>query len=623
MPEPMKAGRKARSAGSLASVRRKWRRRWEKGRAFLGVGARFVPYLRNRWATVALALAFSLGFTVMRLLEPWPLKLIIDNVLLDLPLPGFLPPGLRPPEGSPLLLLYVLVAAIIVIAFVRGLVYYRQRILLSRLGIAITADLRLDLYKHIQYLSLSFHDRRRTGDLIVRLTSDVRMLRQAFVTLPLELIGGVLLILGMAIVMFMIDWQLTILALALLPVLAFIARKYRRPMKRAIRQQREREGHLATLAAEALGAIRVVQGFRRERDEIKRFGGVNRRDQRSGVKAARFEAELKWSSELAVAIVTAVIVLLATRRIIAESLSVGDLIVFIGYVRIYARPLQRLSRIIERMTRATAAGERVLEIFDTETKVKDHPGAVIAPRLRGDITFERVSVAYRKGRPVLHDINLQINAGERVAIVGPTGAGKSTLVSLIPRFYDPTQGRVWIDGRDIREYTLDSLRKRISVVFQEPLLFATTIAENIGYGKPNATTEDILNAARRAKVDHIICRLPDGYDTVIGERGGTLSSGQRQCIAIARAMIRNAPIVILDELTVGLDAESAALVTKALNRLMEGRTVIMISHDFHSIRAVDRVIALERGQVVQEGSYSELMASQGLFRTLGQLHAAR
>jgi ATP-binding cassette subfamily B protein len=550
---------------------------------------------------MGLGLFLSLAFTSMRLLEPWPIKMIIDNVLLGKDLPRFLPGALDTPGELRMPLLLVLVGGIVAIAFLRGLFYYRRRLLLARLGIEVSSKLRLDLYRHVQHLSLSFHDRRRTGDLIVRLTSDIRMLRQAFISLPLELTEGILLMLGMAVVMLAMDWQLALLALFMMPIVAVLVRRYQRPMRRAIRKQREREGQLATMAAESLGAIRVVQGFRREKDEIKRFGGASRRDVRSGLKASRFEAKLRWSSELSVSLITALIILLAARRIVLESLTVGDLIVFVSYLRIFARPLRQISRMTERMIRASAAGERVLRILQTESLVENRPGAEPAPAFRGEIAFEGVTFSYTGRHAVLHDVDLRIRAGERVAVVGPTGAGKSTLVSLVPRFYDPARGSVKIDGRDIREFTLDSLRRQISIVFQEPVLFATTIAENIAFGRPGATAEHIAKAARRAKVDRIIAKLPEGYETRIGERGVTLSGGQRQCIAIARAMIRNAPILLMDELTAGLDRKSADLVMGALRRLMKDRTVLVITHDPRNLEGMDRVIYLDRGRVVGEG----------------------
>ncbi len=571
------------------------RGRLRRARRWTRVAGQLAPYLAERRRSLAGALALSLGYTLMRLAEPWPMKFIIDEVLLGNE------DGLvrRSPGRGEAGALYGLVAAIVGLALLRGLFYYRHRLRVARLGIEVTSDLRFDLYRHLQGLSLSFHDRRRTGDLIVRLTSDIRMLRAAFVSLPLELTEGVLLMTGMAVVMLLMDWQLALLALVMLPLVAVSVRRYRRPMRQAIRRQREREGHLATMAAESLGAIRVVKGFRGEKTELARFRGANRKDVRSGLKASRFEAKLKWSAEVSIAVITAVIVLLASRRILAGALSVGDMVVFLSYLAVYARPLRRVSKITERMIRASAAGERVLRILGTRSQVDDRPGAVKAPPFEGAISFSGVSFSYDGRRPVLEDVSLDIAPGERIAIVGATGAGKSTLASLVPRFYDPSAGSVSIDGHDIRGLTLDSLRRQVAVVFQEPVLFATSIAENISYGRPKATREQIERAARRARVDRIIERLPDGYDTVVGERGGTLSGGQRQCIAIARAMIRNAPIVILDELTAGLDPRSAELVTRALRRLMRGRTVLMITHDYRRLEGADRVVVLDRGRIAR------------------------
>jgi ABC-type multidrug transport system fused ATPase/permease subunit len=311
----------------------------------------------------------------------------------------------------------------------------------------------------------------------------------------------------------------------------------------------------------------------------------------------------------------------AARRVLAGALTPGDLLVFASYLRTFNRPLRRVSSMAERSARGTAAGERVLEMLEIEPAVRDLPGAADVPRLDGEIVFEEVSLAHRKGAPVLSGVDLRIGRGERVAIVGPTGAGKSSLVSLIPRFYDPTHGRVLVDGRDTREITLASLRRGISLVFQEPILFAATIAENIGYGKPDATLDEIQQAAEKAGIAGILAGLPEGYDTVIGERGGTLSGGQRQCVAIARAIINDAPIVILDEPTTGLDARSAALVTRALERLMEGRTAVLISHHLRTVETVDRIIVLEGGKIVEEGTHAALLSRGGVYEKLQRFHA--
>jgi ATP-binding cassette subfamily B protein len=591
-PEPVSAGTRTRP-GRWARVAQGWRR-------YFRVAGLLQPYLVGRRFALVQGLLLSLVYTATRLFEPFPLKLIVDWVLLGHAVPELLQPLVAGGDRWPLLLL--LGGLIVAVAFVRGQVYYLRRVAMARVSIEATSALRVDLYEHIQHLPLSFHDRRRTGDLVVRLTSDIAMLRQAFVALPVEVAETVLFMTGMAVVMFVMDWRLALPALALLPIVALLVRSFHRPMRGAIRKQREREGQLATLAAESLGAIRVVQGFRAERREVERFGGAARRDVRSGMKASKLEARMRWAAELAVSLVTALVVVLAARSIMRGAMSVGDLIVFVMYLKLFARPLQQVSRSTERMIRAATAGDRVLRILQVEPEVKDRPDAVPAPRFQGEIAWRNVSFGYEAGSKVLDGLDLVVKPGERVAIVGPTGAGKSTLASLIPRFYDPTSGQVTIDGRDVREFTLESLRKQVTIVFQEPVLFAATVAENIAYGRPGATMEQIEEAARRARVDRVIGRLANGYATRIGERGGTLSGGQRQCIAIARAMIRNAPILIMDELTAGLDEKARRRVMKALQRLMRGRTIVVITHDPRNFVGLDRILHLQDGRIAGEST---------------------
>jgi ATP-binding cassette subfamily B protein len=597
---------------------RKWRAR---GAHLLKTVARFRPYLHRRLGRLFQALILALLYMAMGLIEPWPLKLVLDNVILSQPLPSFLQPVLGPLGGDRLLLLNVFVGALVLIVAARGFFYYRQHVMTARIGQQIVADIRLDLYSHLQHLPFSFHDRRRTGDLIMRLTSDIGMLRDVMVSAPLSVTSDLLLVLGMLVIMFLMNWQLTLIALAMLPILGLLLRNYHGPLKRASRKQRKREGQLASKASEVLGAIRVVQGFRRERYEIERFSAANKDSLRSDMKTTGLGAKFRWSSEVAVAIVTGLLLTVAVRAILSGALSPGDLIVFVAYLEAFTRPLRRLSRVAQRSARTTAAGERVVELLETKPTVQDLPEAMDAPRFRGAIAYENVSFAHQDASLVLAGIDLQIEAGERVAIVGPTGAGKTTLVNLLPRFYDPTEGRVCIDGLDVRQLTLASVREQISFVFQDPVLFATTVAENIAYGKPDASRGEVVEAAKLAGIHPIIASLRDGYDTLIGERGGTLSGGQRQCVTIARAFIKDAPIVVLDEPTTGLDSESAALVLQALHCLMEGRTVVMISHQLHTARDADRVVVLEGGRIVEHGSHATLLARRGLYHRLQVLQA--
>jgi ABC-type multidrug transport system fused ATPase/permease subunit len=563
-----------------------------------------------------LSLFLGIGYSLAGLLEPWSLKIVIDNVLLNKKLSHFLAFFFPAGGDHRLPLLYAMMALIVLLAVARGFLYYYQKLLAARVGNEVGADIRLDLYSHLHHLSFNFHDRRRTGDMLTRLTSDIKLLRDIFISLPLTMTSDLLLVMGMIGVMFYMDWSLTLMALAILPSLGIMLRIYQGPLKAAARRQRDREGDVATIASEVLGAIKVVQGFQRERYEIDRFTVENKRSLRTGMKAARLEAKLHWYTEVAVAGVTALVVGVAAKRVMAGLFSLGDLTVFLRYLSTFTKPLRRVSNMAERSTRGAVAGERVLEMMEIEPMVRDLPGAIAAPRFEGEILFEGVSFSHLKSAAVLTDIHLEIRRGERMAIVGPTGSGKTSLVSLIPRFYDPTEGRVSIDGRDLREFTLASLRKRISLVFQEPILFATTIAENIGYGKPGATREEIIAAAEQAGIHPIIQALPEGYETVIGERGGTLSGGQRQCVAIARAMIKDAPIVILDEPSTGLDSRSSHLVGEALRRLMEGKTVILISHHLLSVEDVDRIIVIEGGRIVEEGTHDALLSRGGLYQLL-------
>jgi ATP-binding cassette subfamily B protein len=591
------------------------RRGLKSFRAWFDLVLRLWPFAKRRRGQLLQALAWGLVYMAVRLLEPWPLKILFDNVLLDRPLPSVLGWLGDLSGGTQAGLIGVLVGAIVAIAMLSGAAYFQQSVASAKAGQRIVADLRRSLYSHLHQLSFSFHDRRRTGDLLVRLTSDIRMLRMALVKLPVELSESTLLILGMSIVMLVMDWQLALMAFVLLPVLGLLVRRYRKPMKAAVREQRQQEGHIASVATDSLAAVRVVQGFGLEEREVDRFAGANKKELKQGVKAAKLEAQLRWSSDLAVGVVTAVVVGFAAHRILSGSLSPGDLIVFVSYLRAFARPLRRVSRTVERFTRTAAAGERIFGLLDREPDVKDEPGAVQAPRLSGRIEFEDVVLRYGATR-VLHGLNLKVEPGERIALVGPTGAGKSSLANLVPRFYDASRGSVRIDGRDVREYTLASLRSQVALLFQEPVLFATTIAENIEAGRPGASREEVEDAARRAGIHDVITALPEGYDTELGERGGTLSGGQRQCVTIARAMLRDAPIVILDEPTTGLDQRATAMVSRALEQLAQGRTVLFISHDLSRLQGVDRIVVIDRGLVVQDGSFEDLVAGEGLFAEL-------
>lgn len=590
----------------------------KKWRAYTAMQGRFTSYARAHRRDLTVAILSALAVAVTKLLEPWPLKLIIDCVFLGHPLPAPIAALLPTAAEDPGVLLWVLVASIVVIALSGGFFYYRQRVRASAAGLAITSDLRGDFYAHIQSLSLRFHDNRKTGDLLMRLTSDIRIMREAFVSLPVRFAEEFFLLGGMLIMMFFMDVQLTLIAVTLLPFLYLLIKKYRTPMRQAIRKQRRREGTLATAASEALGGIRVIQGFQREREENRKFGRANRKDIRAGLKAARLEGRLRWSTDFAVGIATAIVVGVAAQRILSGALLPGDLIVFVMYLRAFYGPLRRLSRTMIRITRVTAAGERIGEIFDRRPDIKEKPDARRAPRFKGAIEFRDVVFSHGDDIAALDNLTLSIPHRQHVVIAGKTGAGKSSLVNLLPRFYDPNQGAVLIDGEDARDFTLKSLRKQISIVFQEPLLFGVSIAENIGFGKTDATLDEIRDAARKAGIIDVIESLPDGFDTAVGERGGLLSGGQRQCVAIARAILRDSPIVILDEPTTGLDPDATQAVLSALEHLKKDKTVLMITHDLRTAVNADRIVVLESGTVTQDAMVDSDTDFDGFLATEGK-----
>lgn len=587
-----------RSAGLYKFVSAKMAFQWKRCSSFAQTAAHFLPHIRQQSGRLFLSLAAGIGYVFFGLIEPWPMKLIFDNVFLEEPLPKILTPLLTPYLEDKFQLLYILIGSIICIALIRGLFYYYQQILTSRSGQQIIAAVRVDLYSHLQRLSFSFHDKRRTGDMLARLTTDIRIMRDIFVSLPLTATSDFLMMVSMVAVMAYMDLGLTLIALTAIPILMLLVMRYRLPMKRAMHSQREREGHLTSIASEVLGAIKVVQGFHQEPNEVERFTVQNKGSLKSGLRATRLEAKLKWASECAVAIVTAFVLGVAGQRVLTGIISPGDLLVFAFYLRTFNRPLRRISKSTELMARGTASGERILDLMRISPEIQDHSSAKEAPRMMGKIRFENVYFGYKTDRFVLKNINLTIKPKERLAIVGRTGSGKTTLVSMIPRFYPCNSGRVLIDETEITAWTLKSLRRQISIVFQEPVLFATSVAENIAYGKPEASMDEIITAAKRVGIHEIIESLPEGYDTVIGERGGTLSGGQRQCVAIARSMMKNAPIVILDEPLTGLDKNSATLVMNALNVLMEDKTVILITHQLEAVGNVDRVIKISKGEIV-------------------------
>jgi ATP-binding cassette, subfamily B, bacterial len=423
---------------------------------------------------------------------------------------------------------------------------------------------------------------------------------------------------GMFAVLLWLDWRLTLLVMASTPLLFLAVFRYTVQIKEYSRAERKREGALATLVHEALATVRLSRVFDHDESARQKFQTESAASLESGLAATLSEERFSWLVDVLGGLVTALVLGFGVYRVMEGDMTPGTLIVFVHYVNSLYRPLRTAIKHANKITKASTRAERVVELLSLEEGVTDHPGARPAPRFRGAVEFRNVTFAYEPDRPVLREINLSVPAGQVVALVGATGSGKSTLVSLIPRLYDPREGAVLIDGHDIREYTLRSLRAQVSMALQESVLQRASIADNIAYGRPSATPEDIVAAARAANAHDFITALPEGYATEVGERGVTLSGGQRQRIAIARAIIRNAPIVILDEPLTGLDAAAAASVLEALERLMKGKTVIIITHQLSIVQRANRLVVLEDGRIAQQGTHRELIEVEGRYRHLYQ-----
>ncbi|HYO48274.1 MAG TPA: ATP-binding cassette domain-containing protein, partial [Chloroflexia bacterium] len=459
--------------------------------------------------------------------------------------------------------------------------------------------------------------------LVVRVISDVSQLKDVAITALLPLFAHGLILLGMVGLMLWLNWQLTLLALVTVPFFWLSTLRLSKRIQDAARKQRKREGAMAATASESLGAIKIVQALSLENILSASFFSQNKESLKQDAKASKLSASLERTVDVLIAISTGLVLWYGATLVMNKSLTPGDLLVFLTYLKNAFKPVRDFAKYTGRLAKATAAGERVLDLLDREPDVRDLPYAIPAPALRGAIAFENVSFEYEPGRPVLRDINLNIEPGRCVALVGPSGNGKSTLVGMILRLYDPCMGAVKIDGRDIREYTLDSLRSQVGVVMQDTVLFAASARDNIAYGAPDATDEEIIAAARLANAHDFIEALPEGYDTVLGERGSTLSNGQRQRISIARAAIRRAPILILDEPTTGLDEENERAVMEALQRLMVGRTTFLITHKLAHAQLADTVMVLENGRIVEQGPYGELLHSGRLHRQIYTVKTAK
>jgi len=580
---------------------------------------RITDLLYPHWLTLSFAFIAVIGESVTDLLEPWPLKIVFDYVFGSKRMPDWLAGIVSYIGTDKFSILNFAVLSVLVIAIVGALSSYCEKYLTTSVGQWVMHDLRRVLYSHIQRLSLSFHDHKRTGDLISRVTTDIDAVQSLISTVLLGLVVNVLTLVGMMLVMLYLNWAFTLIALLVAPGLFLVVYHYTHRIKRASRAMRQQEGEVVNVLEEVLSSIRVVKAFAREDYEQRRFERESRESVEKALQARNVKAKLPPIVEMIVACGTCLVLWYGARLVLTGTLTSGELLVFLLYLGKMYKPMRELSKMTDTISKASVGWERIREVLENEMQIRDVRGAKSAPRFKGKIEFDRVSFSYDSNQPVLKDITLKIEPGQLAALVGPTGAGKTTIVSLLPRFYDLTSGEIKIDGTDIRKFKQKSLREQISFVLQETLLFRAPVWQNIAYGKPEASRAEIIRAAKLANADEFIDKMPEGYDTMIGEHGATLSGGQRQRITIARAIIRNSPILILDEPSAGLDAESEKLVFDALGNLMEGKTSIVIAHRLATVIRADVIFVIDDGKVVEQGTHAELLAGGGLYSRLYEL----
>jgi ATP-binding cassette, subfamily B, bacterial len=585
----------------------------------------FLPLLhplRNRilWASFAMVLDAALT-----LCRPWPLKIVIDRVIAPVPHPTRVPViggWLSRASLDPMHILYWACAATMLISLGTGALTYGYTRAMGSVGQSFVFAIRRNLFAHMQRLSLRFHDRERSGDLITRLTTDIQSIQELIANGVIILISNGVLLSGMLMLMFWLNWRFALAALSVSPLLFCTVFLFTRRVKIATRVARTNDGLLASIAQETLAAIRIVQGLAQEGQQNERFDTFNLNSLHAYLEGIRYQARVAPLVDLLAATGLAMVMWYGATRARAGALTIGDVVVFFAYVTNLYSPMKALAKLSYAYNKAIIGAERIVDVMRLKCEVTDCKAARPAPQFAGKIEFRNISFEYDSGRPVLSRLNLCVQPGERLAIVGTTGAGKSTLVSLIPRLYDPSGGAVLIDDHDLREYQIDSVRDQISLVLQDSLLFSGTIRDNIAFGRPNATESEIIGAAVTANAAEFIGKMPDGYDTQVSERGTSLSGGQKQRIAIARAILRAAPILILDEPTSGLDMASEHIVVEALERAASGRTTLTIAHRLSTVRFASRIVVLDRGQIVEQGTPAELRSNGGKYSHLYNLHLA-